>query len=303
MLNPMRRILFGVAVCGVVARPGAAQQVPGRDLLEFPIGAIVEPSALGRATVGGIWNPASIVLPVGSRLRLGAAALNAPADQAVSAQFLGLSVALPHGLSGSASVVRAAVGDIVRTDTDPQSIGNDVPYHTTLLSVGLARRTQRFLTAGVALRYRVGQLDMRRADAVGVDGGILADGFLPRDGRVGASTFLWSPGGQSEERPIYSTAGDFRLAGTTARNEIRGGYGFSFTERLGEEHYVFGSARRAGIEARAGIARTRRFGEPEWRLRLGVGVYYARYALGIGREEGGAGLAPTYQFTLNTAIK
>jgi hypothetical protein len=303
MLNPMRRILFGVAICGVAAARGVAQQVPGRDLLEFPIGAIVEPAALGRATIGGLWNPASTVLPEGTRLRIGVAALNAPADQAVSAQLLGFSAALPRDVSASVSVVRAAVGDIVRTDTDPQSIGNEVPYHTTLLSVGLARRTQRFLTTGVAVRYRVGQLDLRRADALGVDGGLLAEGFLPRDVRVGASTFLWSPAGQSEERPTYSTAADLRLAGTSPRNEVRAGYGFSYTERSGEEHYVFGSARRAGLEARGGIARAQRFSEPEWRLRLGVGVYYARYALGIGREEGGAGLPPTYQFTLNTAIK
>jgi len=302
-LNSMRRILFAVAAWGVSAARGAAQQVPGRDLLEFPVGAVVEPPALGREAAGGLWNPAGALLSNGTRVRLGAAALSAPADQAVSAQLLGASVAIPGGVTASVALVRASVDDIVRTDTDPQSIGGDVPYHTTLASVGVARRTQRYVTAGVALRYRVGQLDTRRADAVGLDGGIVADGFLPRDVRVGASTFLWSPAGQNVERPTYSAAADFRAMGASARNEVRAGYAYGYTIRSGDEHYLFGSARRRVMEARAGLARARRFGEADWRLRLGVGVYYARYALSIGREESGAGLPPTYQFTLTTAIK
>jgi hypothetical protein len=299
----MRRMIFAVATCGAVALPAGAQQVPARDLLDFPIGAVAEPRALARATGDGVWNPAACLLPLSARLRVGVAALETPAEQALSAQLLGGAMAMPGDLTLSISAVRAAVDDIVRTDTDPQSVGGAVPYSTTLLSIGLARRTRKYLTAGVAARYRTGELDATRRGAFGVDGGIIADSLFGRDGRIGASTFLWRPGASADERTTYSAAADLRALGSDERREVRAGYGFSYTEETGREHYLFGSARAARLEGRAGLARIERFSRPEWRLRLGVGVYYARYVLGIGRDESGAGLPPTYQFTLTATIK
>jgi hypothetical protein len=38
-------------------------------------------------------------------------------------------------------------------------------------------------------------------------------------------------------------------------------------------------------------------------LRTGLALYYARYAVGLAREEGIAGLGAVYQFTLSSLIK
>jgi hypothetical protein len=40
-----------------------------------------------------------------------------------------------------------------------------------------------------------------------------------------------------------------------------------------------------------------------WRPRLGVGVHYDKYIVGIAREEGVEGLGPVYQFTLNATYR
>ena len=64
-----------------------AQQVPGRDLYQFPLGTLAEPGAMASAAGGGFWNPATIALPEGDRLLLAATALNTPIEQAVSAQL------------------------------------------------------------------------------------------------------------------------------------------------------------------------------------------------------------------------
>jgi hypothetical protein len=213
-------------------------------------------------------------------------------------------VALPQGLTGAVAVVRAAVDNIVRTGSDPQSIGGDVPYQTTLYSAVVTRRTRDFLTAGIAVRYRTGQLDSDRKSALGVDGGIRAEGLWGHDVRLGLATFLWKPGGSvADERTSFNAAGDLRAVGRSERQEVRGGYAISYTPGSGHEHYLVGSGRSGVLEGRVGLARAVRFGEPFWRLRLGAGLHYARYALGVAREEAGADLGPTYQFTLSTSFK
>jgi hypothetical protein len=303
-LNFMRRLIFAAVGCGWFSTAAGAQQVPGRDLLDFPLGTVAEAPALAQHAADGLWNPAGAALPAGVRVRGSAGALITPPDQGVAAQLIAAALALPRGLTGALTIVRAAVDNIVRTGSDPQSIGGDVPYQTTLYSAVIARKTRDFLTAGVALRYRTGQLDADREGALGIDGGLLAEGLWGRDVRLGLATFLWRPGGSvSDERTSFNAAGDLRAAGRSERQQLRAGYALSYTPGSGHEHYLVGSGRSGVLEARVGVARAVRFGEPFWRLRLGAGLHYARYALGVAREEAGADLGPTYQFTLSTEFK
>src|SRR5512132_2588140 len=120
----MRRIVF-TALIGASALAGpptaAAQRVPGRDLLDFPIGTLAEPAALASQMGDGLWNPATIRLLPDRRARVSAGALATGADQGVVAQAIAGALALPRELTVGASVVRAAVRDLVRTETDPQS--------------------------------------------------------------------------------------------------------------------------------------------------------------------------------------
>lgn len=303
-VNFMRRFIFAAVLCGTFTTRSLAQDVPGRDLLDFPIGTVAEAPAIAVQAADGLWNPAAAALRPGVRVRLGAGALITPRDQGIAAQLVSAAVALPEDLTAALSVVRATVSDIVRTGSDPRSLGDDVAYGTTVYSAVVTRKTQGFLSTGVAVRYRVGELDQDRRAALGVDGGVLAEGLSARDVRLGVSTFLWRPGASTTtDRTTFSAAGDFRAAGHDAARELRTGYSFAYTPAVASEQYLFGSGRAGPFEARAGMARAVRFGDAIWRLRLGVGLHYARYALGIAREEAGAGLDPTYQFTLSSAYK
>jgi len=303
-VNFMRPFTFAAVLCGTVVSWSRAQAVPGRDLLDFPIGTVAEAPAIAVQSADGLRNPAAAALRPGVRIRLSAGALITPQDQGVAAQLVSGAAALPGELTAALSVVRATVSDIVRTGSDPRSIGADVSYGTTVYSAVATRRTKEFLSTGVAVRYRVGQLDQDRRAALGVDGGVLAEGLFGRDVRLGVSTFLWRPGAPTtSDRPTFSAAGDFRAAGRDERRELRAGYGVAYTPSATSEQYLFGSGRAGPLEARAGLARAVRFGDASWRLRLGVGLHHARYALGIAREEAGAGLDPTYQFTLSSAYK
>jgi hypothetical protein len=278
-----------------------AQRVPGRDLLELPVGALAEAPALASLAGAGLWNPAAIEVR-GGRLRLGAAALTTPADQGVSAELLGAAVALPGAITGGLSIARASVSDLVRTESDPQSLGN-LSYGTTLISAMVARRSNRHVATGVAVRYRVGQLEGDSRGVVALDGGVMVDGLLGRDGRLAASTFLWSPANQGGERATFTGAADLRVAGDSAARELRAGYSYLGTENGAREHYGFASGRWGVWEGRAGAARSTFFDQSRWRLRLGVGVYYARYAVGVAREDTGAGLPATYQFSLSATVR
>jgi hypothetical protein len=284
-----------------VPRFAAAQWVPGRELLDFPIGTLAEAPALATRARVGLWNPANIASRDAARTSFGIAALATPNDQGVSALLFGGARRMRRDLTVGLSVARASVRDLLQTDVDPSSQG-ELRYETNLVSAMVARRSGEHLATGLAVRYRAGQLAGTHRGAVAIDGGVLLDGLGKYDGRVAASTFLWSPANQENERVTYSGAADLRMTGDSAA-EVRGGYSFSTTERGVREHFLFASGRRGIWEGRGGVARGETFGDAQWRLRLGVGVYYARYAVAVAREENGAGLGAIYQFSLSSTLR
>ena len=299
--NFMRRLIFAGLLCGAVSAPARAQDVPGRDLLDYQLGTGGDATAIATETGDGVWNPATLLLPAGARARLGAGALVSAPEQGIDAQLLLASIALPGRTTAGISVLRAAVDGLVRTETDPQSIGSEIPYSTTLVSVGVARRVTSKLVAGTAVRYRQGQLDGVRRGGAGVDAGLLLTDLGRVDGRIGVASFLFAQGG--EHGAMLNVAGDLRFLGSDSAHEARVGYGGSVTRRGGREHYFVASARSSRLSARAGVAREHDFGNPQWRGRLGVGLHYARYTIVVAREENGAGLDPTYHLTLSALIR
>ena len=287
-----------MVLCASSAR---AQRVPARELLEFPIGTLAAPGVLARQAAHGLWNPANIAQLRSTRVQVSVATLNAPADQGVSAQLLSVAMPIAARATLGATVVRAAVSDILRTDTDPQSLGSEIPYNTTVLSAAVARRTGH-LTVGLATRYRTGKLDGTSAHTIGVDGGLVVSDLGARRGRVGASTFLWGPGSE-QKQARYSAGADLDLWASDTLSRTRGGYAFSATQGRTQEHYFFASSRFRIVELLGGIARENAFNHSNTHVRLGVGLHYARYTVGVGREDSGAELGSTYQFMLSSVFQ
>jgi hypothetical protein len=301
-LKFMRRLMFGSVLALSVIRSGVslAQAVPARDLLEFPIGTVAEAPVLATISGDGLWNPASIFLRNGSRLRVTAGALHGPAAQGVTAQLLAAAVRVGERTTAGLAISRASVADLIRTENDPQSIGGEIPYSTIVVSAAVARRTHRYVTAAAALRYRHGEMDRDRRGALGLDGGVVADAFPWRDARIAASTFLWRPGNTGEERTRFSLGGDLRVVGVDSLEAVRVGYAAAITQRISRDQYAFVAGRWRAVEMRGGALYLSAHGNDEWRFRIGVGLHHARYVVGLAREDTGAGLAPMYAFTLTT---
>jgi hypothetical protein len=298
----MRRIVFTLLTIAPAAAWGQTGEIPGRDLLTFPIGLTAEAPALGTATGAGLWNPATLLLPEGSHWRLSAAAMNAPTDIAVAAQLFSVAGDW-RGTTVGLSVTRADVSDILRTDTDPTSIGNPVPYSTTVISLAAARRLAPHLIVGAAVRERTGSLDDVNRSGLSVDAGAVAEHLTGLDLRVGASTFLMSPGGAGAERPSWLFGADGRVAGPDSTHTVRVGYSLQIAQSLFTEHYLYVSGRWSAWEVRGGPVHTDIFGDSSVRVRLGILLHYSGYQVGIAREDGVNGLAPTYQFSLSSLLK
>jgi hypothetical protein len=299
MLKSMRCLSFAALAVGLLASPSEAQRVPGRDLLHYPIGTLAEAPGLALDTGDGFQNPASIQLPPGTRVRGTAIALNTGTDRGVSAQLASVAVALPERITVALSAVHAAINGIGRTVVDPQPIGRDVAYNTFVLSLSGARRSLQHVTSGVAVRFRSGEIDGRRRSTFGLDGGVVAERILGYDARVGISSYLWTPGSGGSEEASFSGAVDAKIFGPDSTRQARAGYGYTVADAGGGGHYVFVSGRLARWVARAGVARTDAFGHAETTLRLGLGVRYARYTVGLSREESAGGFDPTYQVVLS----
>lgn len=298
----MRRCAFLLAGLVLAADTLAAQLVPGRDLLSFPLGLTAEAPAFGTGAGFGLWNPASVAIPAGSRVRLAVGTMSAPVDVAVSAQLATAGARLRNGTTVALSVASASVADLLRTDSDPQSIGDEIPYVTTLLSV-VAAHPVGPLTLGAALRVRNGRLDNVSRSAVSMDVGVITRGLGSRDVRLAASTFLASPLSHERERAELLTAVDARLVGTDSLRTSRLGVSVTAADGLSREAYAFASGRWGRLEGRAGAASTRAYGRTNWRARLGIAFHHRGYAIGVAREESAGNLSATYQFTLRSLLR
>ncbi len=301
-LKCMRRMVFGVLTSTALAGSARGQPVPGRDLLEFPIGSLAEPRVFAEQTGDGLWNPATIALPPRARLRIAASALITPAEQGVSSQVLSFTTSLPARTSVGLAFVRAQVGDLLRTDTDPQTIGDKIRYGTSVLSATAAQRRDR-LSVGLAVRYRGGELDGDHRGVLGLDGGLVAEDVLVEGLRVAAATFLWRPGAVESDGALYRAGVDARLFARDSLHQVRGGYELAFGRRADREHYGYASGRYGPWQGNAGAARQVIYGGVNWSFRLGIGLHYARYLVALAREDSDSGLGALYQFTLSTLIK
>ncbi|MGV3709966.1 MAG: hypothetical protein ACO1Q7_14115 [Gemmatimonas sp.] len=293
-------------LCGLAAAlwgPAlVAQPVPARDLWQFPLGAVLEPAALAAEAGSGIWNPASVAMPSDSRFRIGVAWLPAASNQGVDGQLAGFAYRRPSGTTIGFSVARSAVSGLVQTDNDPTPIGT-IDYNSTIVSATVARRVIPHLTVGVAARYRDGRTEDIERSAIGGDLGVVLDSLTSHDIRIAASSFLWRPGQERDDRPVFLSAIDARLLTRPTAPDIRLGYMRNASSGGGREHGPFVSARTGPLELHGALLITNAYGERDTRLRSGLRLRFARYAVGIAREEGVGGLDPLYQFTLSSLVK
>lgn len=302
-LKSMRCLNFAAAAAVVLASPSEAQRVPGRDLLHFPIGTLAEAPSLALDAGNGFQNPAAVRLPDSTKFRGTVVALNTGTDLGVSAQLAEIAMALPNEITVGFSAVRAGINGIGRTLNDPQQVGPDVPYSTLVLSLTGARRSVAHLTSGIAVRYRTGEVDGSRRSTVGLDGGLIADHVFGYDIRIGLSSFLWGPGSAEGHDASFSTALDARVFGPDTTHQARMGYSYTFADGASAGHYFFVSGRYARWIARGGMARTNAFGTTDTALRLALAFRYARYTVGLSREDSAGGFDPTYQFALSGVFR
>ncbi len=305
-LVPARR-LAGVLACAAVwpvcgMAPLAGQAVPARDLWGVPLGAVLEPAALAGGAGAAVWNPAAVALGPTERLRLSVAALATGVAQGIEGQTLAAAVRRLSGTTVSLSVARAAVAGLVRTDTDPQALG-DIPYASLLGSLGVAREVLPHVTGGVAVRWREGRADREVRQAIAADVGIVARVPRARDARLALSSFLWRPGREVDDRPAVVAALDARLVGGVAARELRAGFARQGIVRGAVEQGPFLAGRLDALELRAMLVRSREGARALQRVRSGVALHFARYTVSVAREEGAVGLGPLYQFTLSSLVR
>ena len=302
------KLLSGRILAALLALPPCADAqnvvVPARDLLNFPIGLAGEAAAIGSQNASGIWNPAVIVMPDGWRWRIGAAAMNSAQDE-LGAQAQLVAVARRFGgTTFGATLLRASVSDLIRTDDSPLSIGDEIPYSTFMISLAAARRLTPWLTAGVAVRSRTGRADNVTRTSSSFDLGAVASHLGTFDASVGASTFLMPlPGGGMPDRMALQLATDFRVIGQDSSRSARAGVAVAHTEHGADEQFLFAAARWDRWEAHGGPVRTVNYGGAEVALRLGISVRYGAYQIGVAREESTNGLAPRYHFSLTSLLK
>lgn len=295
-----RKLLCGFATL-LCAAQLPAQSVPARDLWEFPLGAVLEPAALAREPGGGLWNPAMAHVPSGQRWRVGVASIATNAEQSVEGQLLSASLRRHDGMTVGVSVARTAVASITRTETDPQAVG-EVPYSSMLVSFTAAREILPHVTAGIAMRVREGRADRVIDRAIAGDLGIVVERLPVADARIAVSSFLWRPGRELEDRPAMLAALDVRLMGVPDR-ETRIGYTHNAVNRGAKEGGPFVSWRFDRVDLRAAYLQTTASSRTVSRIRTGLALHYARYVIGVAREEGATGLGPLYQFTLSSLLR
>ena len=167
-----------------------------------------------------------------------------------------------------------------------------------------ARRIAPKLIVGVAVRERSGTLDDVSRSGVSVDVGAVAEHLTRFDVRLGASSFLLSPGAAAAERAELAVRSGRPVGRCRQRaRACAAGYSLQVAQGLFTEHYFFASARWGDWEVRGGPVQTDIFGGANFRMRLGIVLHYSGYNVGVAREDGVNGLAPTYQFSLSSLLK
>ena len=298
-LNFMSRFIF--AALGVLwVRGVAAQQVPARDLLDFPLGLAAEAAGLSSRMPAALWNPAATALPRAFRSEFGFAGLATPQDQGVQLDMIGASYRIRR-ITTALSYVQASVNDIIRTVSDPQSLPGEISYGTTMVSGGAAG-TWGDVSVGAAARYRRGTLDASNHGALSVDGGLIVNRIAHTPARLSLSTFLFSPW-KSREATTYLAAVDAPVVRRDSTFQLVAGYSWAHTESRGNDQYISANATYRRFEAGLGLLQSAFFGETARRVRLGLGLHYADYALSLAREEGAGGFGANYQFVFTRSVK
>src|SRR5690242_4527614 len=128
----MSRLAFATFASVIVSASAAAQQVPARDLFEFPLGLMADAPSLSNRMPASLWNPASRAGSAASRGEIGVAGLTTPQAQGVQLEMIATEYRVRPNVSLGLSFAQASVSDILRTETDPQSLGGEIPYGTNL---------------------------------------------------------------------------------------------------------------------------------------------------------------------------
>jgi hypothetical protein len=293
-------MIFAALLGALAAGLAKAQEVPGRELLTFPLGALALPRPLPESTLGALWNPAAGVLGPGDKGEVGFSALTTPLEQGVNGRMVSGAMAFAHGWVGLASFAAVSVSDIVRTETDPQTLG-EIAYQTSVTSLGVARGWSD-VQVGAALRYRNGTLDTEHRGVVATDAGVTVSRLLGTPIRLAASTFMFAPTDRTESA-TYLTGIDAPIVRRDSAFTVRGGYALTVTERRSTEHYAFVSLTQRYVDAQLGLARTVEFGTYLDAMRFGLGLRYGRYRIRISREDGTAGAGGSYQFLLSSVFR
>jgi len=299
-LNYMSRFIFAASALVCLTSAATAQQVPGRDLLEFPVGLLAEAPPISRTMTGGFWNPANAALSPGVRAEVGFAGLTTPQDEGIRLQMVGAAFRVRPSITAALSYVQASVNDVIRTETDPTSLG-EIPYGTSLLSAG-ASTTRGDLSLGTAVRYRWASFDNVHAQSFSLDVGARLDHVAGTPLRVAASTLLLTPN-HAADTPTYMLGLDAPILRRDSLFELRAGYSASRTYGRGREDYGFGTASFRQLDMSAGVSQTSVYGTVAQRLRLGVGLRYANYTVAFGREDGAAGFGASYQFLITRVFR
>ena len=297
----MSRFIFAALASFTLAAAAAAQRVPGRDLLEFPLGLIADAPPLSSQMTGGLWNPASIAIRSPIRGEIGIAGLTTPQEQGVRLIMLGGSYKIRPTITASLSYAQASVSDLLRTDSDPQSVGGEIPYGISVVSAGAAM-TRNDLTLGAALRFQYGTVVTEHRSVVGLDGGAILNRVAGTPLRLAVSTFLLTPSLSANEA-TYLAAADIPLVHRDSLFIVRGGYSISHTQGRGREDYAFATSAYRQLDISGGMSQVTLFGNTSRRLRLGFGLRYAGYTVAVGREDGAAGISASYQFLLKRVIR
>ena len=298
-LNLMCRIMFAAFAASATLSPLAAQDVPGRQLFDFPLGTLAEAPALASAAGGGFWNPATIALRGGDRFLISAAALNSPIEQGISSELGTAAYQVRPGITVGLSVAMSGVRDLLRTETDPQSIGDAIPFNSTIVS-GMLAAERGPATFGLALRRRTGTVDLTYGRVTSVDVGATVDRPRGLPFRAALATFLLSPSRRLERA---SAVGALEGYLPLSMSNARVGASYQRDEGSGTERFIYAAGRAGPLDLRGGFARHTAFGSSTTRVRLGVGVHYAHYLVGVAREDGTAGLGASFQFVLKTVIQ